>query len=107
MAGAACQLVFLNGHFAPELSAVGNLPKGLEICSLAQAIDCGMEGSASESGAPNGIEQHLGRYTDARRDVFAALEYGTLGGWRVSSRRARGDDRAAGPFALCFGGRGR
>ena len=44
VAGAACRLVFVNGHFAPELSAVGNLPKGLEICSLAQAIDCGMAG---------------------------------------------------------------
>ena len=73
VAGAACQLVFVNGHFAPELSAVGNLPKGLEICSLAQAIDCGMGGSAPEGCAPEGIEQHLGRYADVRRDVFAAL----------------------------------
>lgn len=73
VAGSACWLVFLNGHFAPELSEMQNLPKGLEICSLAQAIDCGMEGSAPEGGTPNGIEQHLGRYTDARRDVFAAL----------------------------------
>ena len=73
VAGAACQIVFVNGHFAPELSAVGNLPKGLEICSLAQAIDCGMEGSAPERCAPEGIEQHLARYADVRRDVFAAL----------------------------------
>ena len=29
--GAACQLVFVNGHFAPELSELGNLPEGLEI----------------------------------------------------------------------------
>ena len=45
VAGAACQLVFVNGHFAAELSAIGNLPKGLEICSLERAIDCGMAGS--------------------------------------------------------------
>ena len=73
VAGAACQLVFVNGHFAPGLSAVENLPKGLEVCSLAQAIDCGMGGSAPAGCAPEGIEQHLGRYADVRRDVFVAL----------------------------------
>jgi Fe-S cluster assembly protein SufD len=73
VAGAACQLVFVNGRFAPELSAVESLPKGLEICSLEQAIDCGMDGSAQEGCAPEGIEQHLGRYADVRRDIFAAL----------------------------------
>ena len=31
MAGAACQLVFVNGHFAPELSETANLPAGVEI----------------------------------------------------------------------------
>ena len=71
--GAACQLVFVNGHFAPELSEARNLPAGLEICSLARALDCGMEGCAPEGCAPEGIEQHLGRYADVRRDVFAAL----------------------------------
>jgi Fe-S cluster assembly protein SufD len=71
--GAACQLVFVNAHFAPELSAVGNLPQGLEICSLERAIDCGMGGSAPEGCAPEGIEQHLGRYAYAHPDVFAAL----------------------------------
>jgi len=66
--GAACQLVFVNGHFAPELSEMGNLPKGLEVCALKRAFDCGLE-----TCAPGGIEQHLGRYADVRRDVFAAL----------------------------------
>jgi Fe-S cluster assembly protein SufD len=68
VAGAACQLVFVNGHFAPELSDLGNLPEGLLVCSLAKAIDCGREGCA-----PEGIEQHLGRYADMSRDVFTAL----------------------------------
>lgn len=68
LARAACQLVFVNGHFAPELSEAGNLPKGLEWCALRRAVDCGIE-----SCAPGGIEQHLGRYADVRRDVFAAL----------------------------------
>src|SRR5580692_12219622 len=34
--GAACQLVFLNGRFASELSDVGNLPPGVRVGSLAQ-----------------------------------------------------------------------
>jgi Fe-S cluster assembly protein SufD len=71
--GAACQLVFVNGHFAPQLSELSGLPKGLEICSLVGAIDCGMVGAAPEGCASDGIEQHLGRYADARRDVFTAL----------------------------------
>jgi len=73
VAGAACQLVFINGHFDPRLSDLTNLPKGLEICSLLGAIDCGMIGAAPEGCAPEGIEQHLGRYADAERDVFVAL----------------------------------
>ena len=71
--GAACQMVFVNGHFAPELSELSDLPKGLEICSLESAIDCGMVGAAPEGCASDGIEQHLGRYADVRRDVFTAL----------------------------------
>jgi Fe-S cluster assembly protein SufD len=71
--GAACRLVFLNGHFAPKLSEMGSLPKGLEICSLESAIDCGMIGAAPEGCASDGIEQHLGRYADVRRDAFTAL----------------------------------
>jgi Fe-S cluster assembly protein SufD len=73
VAGAACQMVFVNGRFAPTLSDVENLPKGLEICALARALDCGVGGAAPEGCAPTGIEQHLGRYADIRRDVFAAL----------------------------------
>jgi Fe-S cluster assembly protein SufD len=71
LVGAACQLVFINGHFAPELSEVGNLPKGLEVASLAQALHQDGKNKAPEG--IDGIEQHLGRYADVRRDVFAAL----------------------------------
>ena len=66
-------MVFVNGRFAPTLSEMGNLPKGLEVCALARALDCGAGGWAPEGCAPEGIEQHLGRYADVRRDVFAAL----------------------------------
>lgn len=73
VSGAGCRLVFVNGHFAPQLSDVCDLPTTLEICPLEQAIAKAMEGSTPEGCAPDGIEQHLGRYADLRRDVFTAL----------------------------------
>ena len=68
VAGAACQLVFVNGRFAPELSDMKNLPEGLQVHSLAAAVGGGIEACA-----PAGIEQHLGRYANMDRDVFTAL----------------------------------
>src|SRR5580704_1648928 len=61
--GAACQLVFLNGRFASELSDLGNLPEGVRVGSLAQAI-------AQDSSS---LEPHLGRYLNIERDAFCAL----------------------------------
>jgi Fe-S cluster assembly protein SufD len=61
--GFACQLVFVNGHFAPELSLLGELPAWVEVSSLAEQIS----GNAEE------IEPHLGQYVDIRRDAFCAL----------------------------------
>jgi Fe-S cluster assembly protein SufD len=61
--GAACQLVFLNGRFASELSDVGNLPPGVRAGSLAQTI---AQDSAS-------LEPYLGRYLNIERDAFSAL----------------------------------
>ena len=54
--GAACRLVFIDGRFAPALSATRELPAGLEISSLAQALKEKAEG----------VEQHLGRYVNIR-----------------------------------------
>lgn len=61
--GAACQLVFVNGRFAPQLSDPGNLPEGVRAGSLAQAI--------AESGQV--VQAHLGRYLNMDRDAFCAL----------------------------------
>ena len=61
--GVSCQLVFVNGRFARELSSLGNLPDTVNVSSLAGEI-------ASNPGA---IESHLGRYLDIRRDAFCAL----------------------------------
>ncbi len=61
--GVACQLVFVNGRFARELSLLGKLPNGVKVNSLAGEI----------SGNPGAIEPHLGRYLDVRGDAFCAL----------------------------------
>ncbi|HKV04701.1 MAG TPA: Fe-S cluster assembly protein SufD [Candidatus Acidoferrales bacterium] len=63
IAGAACELVFVDGRFAPELSTLGKLPAGVTVGSLAREI-------ARDPGA---IEPHLGRYLDMQRDAFGAL----------------------------------
>lgn len=61
--GVACELVFVDGRFSPELSSSSKLPEGVEVASLAAQI-------AREPGA---IEPHLGRYLDLQRDPFCAL----------------------------------
>lgn len=59
MDNTAAELIFIDGHFAPELSRA----KHLRIASLKQAI----------ANTPNEIESHLGRYLDIHRDPFSAL----------------------------------
>ena len=61
--GATCQIVFVDGHFAPDLSSVGKLPAGITVGSLAVEI----------ARNPGAIEPHLGRYLDIKRDAFGAL----------------------------------
>jgi Fe-S cluster assembly protein SufD len=61
--GIACQLVFVNGRFVPELTLLDKLPEGVKVGSLAEAI----------SDTPEAIEPHLGRYLNIRRDAFCAL----------------------------------
>jgi Fe-S cluster assembly protein SufD len=61
--GALCKLVFVNGHFAHELSNVGQLPAGVAVNGLAREI-------ASNS---KSVESHLGRYLNIQRDAFSAL----------------------------------
>jgi Fe-S cluster assembly protein SufD len=63
VAGVGSQLVFENGQFSRELSAIGQLPAGVSVNSLAEEI------SANSSS----VESHLGRYLDIRRDAFSAL----------------------------------
>jgi Fe-S cluster assembly protein SufD len=63
IAAAACRLVFVNSHFAPELSAIVNLPEGVRMSSLAKELE---ENSAA-------LKPYLGQYLDTRRDAFCAL----------------------------------
>jgi Fe-S cluster assembly protein SufD len=63
VAGEACLLVFVNGRFSRELSALDNLPSGLTVGGLAEKIDSG----------DRVLEEHMGRYLDIGRDAFCAL----------------------------------
>jgi Fe-S cluster assembly protein SufD len=57
------KLVFVNGHFAPKLSLVKNLPASVKPGSLAAAL-------ASDAVF---LEKHLGRYAQNADNGFAAL----------------------------------
>ena len=63
IANTACRLVFVNGHFAQALSDVRELPAGLAVGGLADAVSAEREGVAA----------HLCRYADNVRDPFVAL----------------------------------
>jgi Fe-S cluster assembly protein SufD len=63
MENPACELVFVNGRFASELSSRNGLPEGLRAASLAAQIT---ENSKS-------VEAHLGAYLNTERDAFCAL----------------------------------
>jgi Fe-S cluster assembly protein SufD len=63
VAGACCRLVFVDGIFAPGLSSLGKLPRGVKAGSLTDAI----------VHDPVAVEQHLGKYLNIQRDAFCAL----------------------------------
>jgi Fe-S cluster assembly protein SufD len=62
LSGAICQLVFVNGRFARELSVLKAV-SGVRVNGLADEI----------SSNPAELEEHLGRYLDIQRDAFSAL----------------------------------
>ncbi len=57
------RIVFVNGHFAPELSSVAKLPDGVKVMSLAAAL-------ASDTAL---VEKHLFRHARADTNAFTAL----------------------------------
>jgi Fe-S cluster assembly protein SufD len=60
---AAARLVFVDGHFAPELSTWAVLPEG----TTANGLDKELRHR------PDAVAAHLGRYLDIERDPFCAL----------------------------------
>lgn len=76
--GAGHRLVFVNGRFRADLSQIGDLPDGVELGSLAGAIE-----NESEI-----LPEHFGRYAD-QNEVFNALNtlFAQDGAWlRVPAR---------------------
>jgi Fe-S cluster assembly protein SufD len=65
---AASELVFVNGHFAPGLSRIGKLPRGVKVGRLSDAIKA--EGDV--------VERHLARLADIEKNPFVALNTGFL-----------------------------
>ncbi|MFI5378481.1 MAG: Fe-S cluster assembly protein SufD [Tepidisphaerales bacterium] len=65
---AACELVFVNGRFSPELSRLAGIPRGLKVASLAAAL-------ASDGTT---IEQHLAKYAKIEQNPFVAWNTGHI-----------------------------
>jgi Fe-S cluster assembly protein SufD len=63
-----CELVFVNGTFSPELSDLGQLPKGVRVATLASVI---------ESGSKR-LQAHLGKHADIQKNPFVAMNTGSL-----------------------------
>jgi Fe-S cluster assembly protein SufD len=66
---AAAELVFVNGFFARELSSVRDLPQGVQVSSLAEAL---ANGNAA-------LEAHLAQHADIEKNPFVALNTGFIG----------------------------
>ncbi|HET6249899.1 MAG TPA: Fe-S cluster assembly protein SufD [Tepidisphaeraceae bacterium] len=66
---AACELVFVNGHFARELSHYTQLPHGVRVDNLTDAL--------ADDRTPL-VEQHLGQYADVEKNPFVALNTGFI-----------------------------
>ena len=65
---AACELVFVNGHFSPQLSKLDRLPRGLTVRSLAEAL----ETSAAQ------VKPVLAHHANYEANPFVALNTGFI-----------------------------
>lgn len=57
------ELVFVNGHYSQELSRIGNLPQGVIVKNLADAIESEQEI----------VKDNLAKYADFNEEAFTAL----------------------------------
>jgi Fe-S cluster assembly protein SufD len=67
-AGAVTELVFINGHFTPQISRLGKLPRGARVESLTEAIGAN----------PPELAAHLGQYANVQKNPFVALNSGFI-----------------------------
>jgi Fe-S cluster assembly protein SufD len=87
---AGARLVFVDGVYAPHLSAIPDLPEGIAVMNLAAAL----------TAHGDRIEPHLARYVDVEGEVFAALNTSHLhDGALVHIGRNR---KCASPLHLLF-----
>jgi Fe-S cluster assembly protein SufD len=66
--GAAAELFFVNGHYLPQHSRIGKLPRGASVRSLANAIAVD----------PALLEPHLGKVADISANPFVAWNTGSF-----------------------------
>jgi len=57
------ELVFVNGHYAPHLSKLGDLPRNVKVASLSDVL----------TSDGRGLEQVLGQYANLAKNPFVAL----------------------------------
>jgi Fe-S cluster assembly protein SufD len=67
-AGAVTELIFINGHYLPQISKLGKSPRGVKIQSLAEAIATN----------PPELQKYLGQYADIQKNPFVALNSGFI-----------------------------
>jgi Fe-S cluster assembly protein SufD len=63
---ALCELVFINGHYTPQLSRHGKLPRGVVVQTLAQSLD-----------RPE-VQNHLAKLASWQTNPFVALNTGAI-----------------------------
>jgi Fe-S cluster assembly protein SufD len=66
-ADAACEIVFVNGHFSPQLSKLGQLPRGVTVRPLSQALATQSE-----------VRESLTKLAKIEANPFVALNTGFL-----------------------------
>src|SRR4051794_23221365 len=65
---AVSELLFINGHYTPQLSKLGKLPRGVKVQSLAEALSVN----------PAELKNHLSKHADINANPFVALNTGHI-----------------------------
>jgi Fe-S cluster assembly protein SufD len=67
-AEALVELIFINGHYTPQLSRLAQLPRGAVVQTLAEALSIG---------TPE-VQENLSRFADIQANPFVALNTGSF-----------------------------